>query len=369
MSAGSKRCGSGSRGFTLIELLVVVAIIAVLISILLPALSSARNNAKAVKCGANLHSVGQAFGVYLAEYRGAYPASYYYANNNGWVDPFGAPFTSGAANFRSYVHWSWFLFSDGAVDEGAFQCPSIPNGGMPRTNPGGEPRAWEAGQSDSGGVQNAENATREDRQAVRMAYVPNAAVVPRNKFTAQHAMASGGSGGVVNKWVHDREIAEGEGVILATEYAADYRLASVDGSGGGWLCKSHRSVSPFYNASSGFNPYGAGPFSQWWVGSYSDTTGYRGLKTMQQFESMAGIVFSSGGSVLDLNACGRHHPGGDRSGNMGGTTNFLYCDGSVQRKTLYQSMKDFEWGSKYYSLRFLNSARDAEITRDADNWN
>jgi len=55
------------RGFTLIELLVVVSIIALLISILLPSLSRAREQAKLVACQANISSVGKTFILYLMD--------------------------------------------------------------------------------------------------------------------------------------------------------------------------------------------------------------------------------------------------------------------------------------------------------------
>ncbi len=56
-------------GFTLIELLVVVAIIALLISILLPSLARARQQARQVLCGTNLRSLGDASRIYAADNR------------------------------------------------------------------------------------------------------------------------------------------------------------------------------------------------------------------------------------------------------------------------------------------------------------
>ena len=65
---------SGARAFTLIEVLVVVAIIALLVSILLPSLAAARRAGKEVVCKSNLHQIGVASGGYASMYkRGTFP--------------------------------------------------------------------------------------------------------------------------------------------------------------------------------------------------------------------------------------------------------------------------------------------------------
>ena len=75
------------RGFTMIELLVVITIIAMMISLLLPALSRARGIAQRVQCATNLRSIGQAIQIYAANNENQYPCNSSMAKS-GFAIPF-----------------------------------------------------------------------------------------------------------------------------------------------------------------------------------------------------------------------------------------------------------------------------------------
>jgi len=79
MSGAPPRTSRRQAGFTLVELLVVIGIIALLVSILLPSLNRAREQANRVKCANNLRQIGLAALMYAnGEVRtGAYPRTYF----------------------------------------------------------------------------------------------------------------------------------------------------------------------------------------------------------------------------------------------------------------------------------------------------
>jgi prepilin-type N-terminal cleavage/methylation domain-containing protein len=78
------------RAFSIIELLVVIGIIAILLGLLLPTLSKARQHSRSLACKARLQNIGSAFQMYLNENDGWYPPAPYSPTFN----PDGLPLVS-----------------------------------------------------------------------------------------------------------------------------------------------------------------------------------------------------------------------------------------------------------------------------------
>ena len=98
------------RNFTLIELLVVIAIIAILAAMLLPALSAARERAKAANCMSNMRQSGLAFTSYASDNEDNLPVLYFLHSEN-----------------NKTVYWPGLLIGGGYVTGHTLDCPSLLN--------------------------------------------------------------------------------------------------------------------------------------------------------------------------------------------------------------------------------------------------
>lgn len=117
------------RAFSLIELLVSIAIIAVLASVLLPTLTTARLRARQIKCATNLRQLGHAWHLYATEYTGhAMPLAY---STYDIIGDGPAVYWWGTNDLTTVDHTRGFLWPylrNERRPAGLYECPDQPWG-------------------------------------------------------------------------------------------------------------------------------------------------------------------------------------------------------------------------------------------------
>jgi prepilin-type N-terminal cleavage/methylation domain-containing protein/prepilin-type processing-associated H-X9-DG protein len=341
------------RGFTLVELLVVIGIIVILIGILLPVLGRAREAANTIKCASNLRTIGQGMELYLVGNKLTYPTAYIYTpppsssgnSYSGPPDQFPTP-TYG------YTHWSSYLLAGptGSPTAEAFQCPSLDNGGLVPTDPVSPTNPNKAAivefgqQLDSG-----DSSTTPDQQVSRCAYTLNEAVCTRNKFLPGVIQDSSNSPWMAEQYVKASTVSNTSTVILATEFWGDWRLVQDVNFPG--VIKSHRTVSGYYAAAyAGGN--GTDLVANTRFTSPAKSFYYRvNAGEMQTQNPPPGIANPTASPAYSLGWVGRNHGllRHDGAGHDLRKTNFLYCDGHVETKTIEETLEpnQFQWGDPY----------------------
>lgn len=323
-------------GFTLVELLVVIGIIGLLIAILLPALARAREAANTVKCASNLRGIGQGIANYVAENKQTLPPSNFY---KGFAyDPATGQTPTQPTN--GYVHWSSFLYQrkDLAGSDRpflslsgweAFQCPSLPNGGLPPANTfagNGELPSESPGQI--------------DWQAPRLAYTINEALCPRGIF--QKFFADRGNVRAYH-FVRAGRVKNSAQTILASEIWGQQAAVQTDSltGNGEKVSASRRPINGFTGGVAGAEQlYKVPPKGKFYRATFDDLG--------KDPERNAGATPTT---LLDW--VGRNHGGRkrlDSTGRDGRKSNFLYLDGHVETKDVKETLEPWQWGEKFYSL-------------------
>jgi len=278
------------RTFTLIELLVVIAIIAILASMLLPALGKARESGKASSCLGNLRQQGLSLMNYTSANNDYLPTSYYYKN--------------GADSGDGYVHWSAIITNRQTAaepfDDKSFACPSL---NIPDPVQGG-----------AGGWLPSKPA--KDAQAKYMGYTANEIFIPRKKLASLTDI----------QLVKVSKTAAPSSEILVTEYTDNAALIDDSSATGGKAIKSHRPTSGISDGGAVWGGGEAGPIAS--------------PKMITVAQAKATFQGSAAGHHIGYVGYNRHN----------GRANYAFADGHAEAKTIEETLNptNFLWGKKVY---------------------
>jgi prepilin-type N-terminal cleavage/methylation domain-containing protein/prepilin-type processing-associated H-X9-DG protein len=352
------------KAFTLIELLVVIGIIGILVGILLPVLSAARQESYMIACGSNLHSIGAAINEYIADYRGVFPPSNYY-KGLGW-DPVIGQIPTTPVN--GYVHWSSFLMghNDNTLSSNnnsylnpnggwrIFQCPALLNGGLAPAN---------TYSSNSDGLPNEDGLTDSqlgqfpgliDWQAPRLAYTVNEALFPRGIFESYFSNRNNPR---FYKFIPASRVTHPADVVMATELWGSQQTETTTSliDGVTIVSASRRPVNGISATRTGNGVTAQSPYLLLYTKNYV----WANVNDLSSDPETTVVPGSTVSSTLDW--VGRNH-GRKKYGTVAGDgllrtnwdirlSNFLYVDGHVESKKISDTVYPVnQWGQDFYTL-------------------
>lgn len=374
--------------FTLVELLVSISIIALLISLLLPAMQRARDSASTLRCAANLRSIGQGLIGYAADNNGYLPTAWSF---QGTTVNATTQIQTPTVAVYGYVHWSSFIL--GAVGQDAFTCPTLTLGGFPACDP--IPGNFDNGQtidtSDNGSMpipsgvpgygtaavtgvdgNGVSQTYYPDQQSKRCAYSLNEGLCGTSVWCIGFQPGSAPNAAVrVTRLITIGQVTNASGTILATEFVNEWGIVSgVNRATPPSKCKSYRAIEPWRSEQNISNydpsdlPYlptsanlrhtNSGDLWQIQNGSNGAT---QSLDIVADYQAGNYSYLGTGQTRLDF--VGRNHGYGVTASDR--KTNFVYCDGHVETKSILQTIPKvtdlpgaagnvWEWGAQPYSI-------------------
>lgn len=329
--------------FTLLELLIVAAILAVLVAILVPSLSAARENARAIVCAANTRSLAQGAMTYAEGARDRLPPSYVAADLNSTEPVWDMQPSEGAD--RPLIHWTRMTlgFADRPRDR-VFSCPSVPDGGAPPMRAAaGDLELWQRSAPPP-----------PDWQPTRLAYTVNGAIMPPGTMFNHWPRAT--------RLVALGEIQRPEATVVVTEFHHDpivgWRGIAEDNR----VSRSHRPIMPFVGGSSGaysvYSEPNIGSSPRFFYPTDNSIFTVAQIGRMNQLFGVVNLITSD--AVTSLNAVGRTHPGpGSGRAHDGRAANLALADGHVERMHVRQTLERRLWGDRFWGITGNNAVDPA----------
>lgn len=340
--------------FTLADLVILIALLAItlaLSSILIPrtrALAGDPINA------ARLSTLAYATSLYGRDFRSYPPASVLGDSATGLQWSINNQLNANPAN--GWIHWSGMYSGLNYITDAAiFTSTSAPRGGLPRQNPGSTPANWEAGQVNMVGA-SSPAATPADRQAPRMAFVPNGALFSRNKFVSSgqirtsrlHAFSASTKGTSPTTSTAGTSVLSGSATlaspdspalapsntILMTEALWTPNSAWTPWTNDGATYLSQRPLTPFVGRSVGLDVFSE-PNS-----ASIPRFAYPSVQDLLATSALSAGALSQ--TNTELNAVHRDP--------IDGLACFLFTDGHVERTSVGSTISQRRWGERFHTI-------------------